>query len=78
VITQADLASLCNLSRKKIKEELARLEKAGAISQGYGRVSLLNRARLEAVAQGDSGDLFATLCARIDRGFDARVSTSTS
>jgi len=78
VITQADLASLCNLSRKKINEELARLEEAGAISRGYGRVSLANVASLEAAAQGKSENLAATHRARVDRGFDARVSTSTS
>ncbi len=51
-ITQADLASLCNVSRKTINQELARLEKAGAISLGYGRLSLLDPSKLEAAAKG--------------------------
>jgi CRP-like cAMP-binding protein len=52
-ITQADLATLCNVSRKTINRELAELARIGAISRSYGRLVLLDPARLARVADGD-------------------------
>lgn len=52
-ITQADLAGLCNLSRKTINQELARLEKTGAISRAYGRLALRDPDKLARIAHGE-------------------------
>lgn len=58
-ITQADLAALCNVSRKTINHELARFEAAGLVSRAYGKLTLLNEPALRKLTQGDDSGLRA-------------------
>lgn len=49
-LSQADLAELCGLSRKSANAHLASLEATGAITRGYGRISLRDVALLRHTA----------------------------
>lgn len=51
-ISQTDLASMLGASRSKVNEELRRLEDAGFIRIGYGRIHLLQCDGLASVAGG--------------------------
>jgi CRP/FNR family transcriptional regulator, cyclic AMP receptor protein len=51
-ISQTDLARMLGASRSKVNEELRRLQDAGLIRIGYGRIYLLRRKRLADVAGG--------------------------
>jgi CRP-like cAMP-binding protein len=51
-ISQADLARMLGASRSKVNEELRRLENAGFIRIGYGRIQLLHCASLSEIAGG--------------------------
>ena len=51
-ITQADLAMVCNVSRKTINQELASLAQAGLIRLGYGTLALTDVVALRRVARG--------------------------
>jgi CRP-like cAMP-binding protein len=63
-ITQADIALLCNVSRKTINLELGWFAKTGAIAHTYGRLRLLDPEKLAGVAQGLRE--FRTLAVEID------------
>jgi CRP/FNR family transcriptional regulator, cyclic AMP receptor protein len=45
-VTQADLASMCGLSRQSVNKSLRRLIEAGAVASSYGKVSVVDPARL--------------------------------
>jgi CRP/FNR family transcriptional regulator, cyclic AMP receptor protein len=51
-VSQADLARMLGASRSKVNEELRRLERAGCIRIGYGRICLLQRKGLADIAGG--------------------------
>jgi CRP-like cAMP-binding protein len=51
-ISQTDLARMLGASRSKVNEELRRLQDAGLIRVGYGRIKLLQRRRLSEIAGG--------------------------
>jgi CRP/FNR family cyclic AMP-dependent transcriptional regulator len=51
-ISQTDLARMLGASRSKVNEELRRLEDAGFIRIGYGRIYMLQCKRLAEVAGG--------------------------
>jgi len=50
-ISQTDLARMLGASRSKVNEELRRLEDAGFIRTGYGRVCLLQSRKLAEIAR---------------------------
>jgi CRP/FNR family transcriptional regulator, cyclic AMP receptor protein len=50
-VTQADLASICNLSRKTINSELAKLVGLGAISRGYRSIIITSGSTLSRIAK---------------------------
>jgi CRP/FNR family transcriptional regulator, cyclic AMP receptor protein len=51
-ISQADLARMLGASRSKVNEELQRLQEAGLIRIGYGRINLLQCKGLSEIAGG--------------------------
>ncbi|MEZ0309350.1 MAG: helix-turn-helix domain-containing protein [Ramlibacter sp.] len=51
-MSQADLARMLGASRSKVNEELRRLQDAGLIRIGYGRINLLQCAGLSEIAGG--------------------------
>lgn len=51
-ISQTDLARMLGASRSKVNEELRRLQDAGYIRIGYGRIYLVQRRRLSEIAGG--------------------------
>ena len=51
-ISQADLARMLGASRSKVNEELRRLQDAGLIRIGYGRIYLLQEQGLSEIAGG--------------------------
>jgi CRP-like cAMP-binding protein len=53
-ITQADLAMMCNVSRKTINHELAKLEKSGLVSRHYGKLVVNDVAGLRRIADGET------------------------
>lgn len=50
-VSQTDLARMLGASRSKVNEELRRLENAGFIRIGYGRIHLLQSKSLAAIAR---------------------------
>jgi CRP/FNR family cyclic AMP-dependent transcriptional regulator len=50
-VSQTDLARMLGASRSKVNEELRRLEEAGFIRIGYGRIHLLQAKRLAELAR---------------------------
>ena len=51
-ISQTDLARMLGASRSKVNEELRRLQDAGLVRIGYGRITLLQRRGLSEIAGG--------------------------
>lgn len=51
-ISQTDLARMLGASRSKVNEELRRLQDAGLISLGYGRINILQCRGLSEIAGG--------------------------
>lgn len=55
-LTQAELASIAKLSRRRTNAALQELETIGALRLGYGRIEILDRTRLRALISGDDAD----------------------
>lgn len=53
-ITQADLAMVCNTSRKTVNQELARLERMGVLSRAYRKLLVTDLDALRRIANGDT------------------------
>jgi CRP-like cAMP-binding protein len=53
-ITQADLAMMCNVSRKTINHELAKLQEIGLVSLHYGKLVVNDVAGLRRIADGET------------------------
>ena len=51
-VTQDDLASLCNLSRKTLNRVLGSLKQRGALEPGYGSITVINMSKLCEIAAG--------------------------
>jgi CRP/FNR family transcriptional regulator, cyclic AMP receptor protein len=52
-ITQADLAMVCNVSRKTVNQELAQLENMGVLSRAYRKLFVTDANALQRIAKGD-------------------------
>lgn len=52
-ITQAELAMVCNISRKTINQELAQLERMGVVSRAYRKLVVEDVAKLRRIADGE-------------------------
>jgi CRP-like cAMP-binding protein len=52
--TQADLGIMCNVSRKTINHQLARLQKSGLVSLHYGKLVVNDVAGLRRIAVGET------------------------
>jgi CRP/FNR family transcriptional regulator, cyclic AMP receptor protein len=50
-LTQADLASMCGLTRSTVNKSVGRLIKEGVVSSTYGRIAIIDAARLRALAR---------------------------
>lgn len=55
-LTQADLAVIANLSRRRTNCALSALESAGLVQLRYGSIELCDRARLQALTDGQGPD----------------------
>jgi CRP/FNR family cyclic AMP-dependent transcriptional regulator len=53
-VNQADLATMCALTRKTVNEILATLKSAGVLTVGYKEIEILSRARLAAIGAGST------------------------
>lgn len=51
-LTQTDLASMCGLSRQSVNKALRRLAEEGAVSSRYGKVTVVDPAKLMRYASG--------------------------
>lgn len=51
-VTQTDLASMCGLSRQSVNKALRRLAEEGAVSSRYGKVAVVDPAKLMHLASG--------------------------
>ncbi len=49
-VTQSDLASMCGLSRQSVNKALRRLIEEGAVSAGYGKVTVMDPVKLRHLA----------------------------
>lgn len=56
-VTQADLASMCGLSRQSVNKALQRLTDVGAILTHYGTVDIVSIDRLRAFSVDETGSL---------------------
>ena len=50
-VNQADLATMCALTRKTVNEILASLKSAGLLNIGYKEIEVLSRARLAEISR---------------------------
>lgn len=69
-VTQSDLATATRMSRQTVNKCLGKLEKAGLISVGYGRVEVIDRAGLWHVASGADWENFQSDCHPSDNSTD--------
>jgi CRP-like cAMP-binding protein len=59
VITQAELASISKMSRRRTNAALQELEAAGSVRLGYGSIEITDRQALDALVEGDGADSVA-------------------
>jgi CRP-like cAMP-binding protein len=56
VITQAELASISKMSRRRTNAALQELEATGAVRLGYGSIDIIDRQALDMLVEGDGPD----------------------
>lgn len=66
-VTQSDLATATRLSRQTVNKCLSKLETAGLISVGYGKVEVINPAGLWRVASGEDWQNIRSDCRHGDK-----------